>query len=267
LGGKFCPVNRLSNGKLNMSVIELSIAMETINSNTREFPNRVNGQPKPEKMEAKPLNQPMVAPLSPEEQKLLEENEAIIARAWPTFLEIGQALKQIQDAKLYRGHFSAFEVYCRQKWRYQRRYVDRLIAAAEVVSYLRPIGLILPQNESQVRPLVGLTPEQAQTVWQKVVELAQAGELTAKLVRRVVAEFKPRKKRAIRGGKLPKTSKTHRRASAINLVLAIAKDAAYFLRAKNDQEYALNRLAEIEQQLRKLALDIWSDVRSTASSR
>lgn len=49
-----------------------------------------------------------------------------------------------------------------------RRNADRLIQAAEVAENLRPIGLI-PQTESQARPLTRLEPEVQREVWNGVI--------------------------------------------------------------------------------------------------
>lgn len=60
--------------------------------------------------------------------------------------------------RLYRQQFDTFEAYCRERWGMVRRNADRLIQAAEVAENLRPIGLI-PESESQARPLTRLEPE------------------------------------------------------------------------------------------------------------
>ncbi|PJF23839.1 MAG: hypothetical protein CUN53_20860, partial [Phototrophicales bacterium] len=80
---------------------------------------------------------------------LLAEHEARIERGLKAFYEVGESLRAIRDARLYR-EFKTFEDYCEQRWHLSRRQADRLIAAAEVVDHLRPTGLILPKKENHI---------------------------------------------------------------------------------------------------------------------
>lgn len=89
--------------------------------------------------------------------------EAIIERGMKTFIEVGSALLEIRDSRLYRDGFATFEDYCQERWKWHRRYGDRLIEAASVATNLSPIGLT-PQNEAQARELARLTPEQQREV-------------------------------------------------------------------------------------------------------
>jgi hypothetical protein len=130
-----------------------------------------------------------LAGLSEVERLNFQACEAILALGWQSVLDMGQALAQIRDERLYRDEFGTFEDYCRRKWEYSRRQVDRWISAAQVVARLRPNwSHRLPNNESQLRPLVSLTPEQAESVWKRVTERAVARRISAHLVRRVLKE-------------------------------------------------------------------------------
>ena len=63
----------------------------------------------------------------------------------------------------------------RIKWQYGRSYVSRLISAAEVYRpLLTNCQQRKPEHESQIRPLVGLTADQARQVWEHVT--GKAGE-------------------------------------------------------------------------------------------
>jgi hypothetical protein len=76
----------------------------------------------------------------------------------------------------------------RLKWQDSRRYVDRLIAA--VFRYLSAnCSGRKPEHENQLRPLVGLTPEQAQTVWECAAEKASGRKTTAQMVKSAVKEL------------------------------------------------------------------------------
>jgi hypothetical protein len=90
--------------------------------------------------------------------------EAIIESGMRTFIEVGNALLEIRDQRLYRGQgFSRFEDYCRKRWNMSRFYAHRLIEAAGVVGNLLPIGNV-PRNEAQARELVPLPPQQQREV-------------------------------------------------------------------------------------------------------
>jgi ParB family chromosome partitioning protein len=69
------------------------------------------------------------------------------------------------------------------------RQANRLIAAAQVTTNLRPIGLI-PATESQARPLTTLEPEAQREVWQRAVETAPNGKVTAAHVQTVVNHYR-----------------------------------------------------------------------------
>ncbi len=62
------------------------------------------------------------------------------------------------------------EAYCRRHCHQGRKHVDRFITATELMKQLTPIGVVLPQHESQGCARVGLTPEQAATAWQKAAK-------------------------------------------------------------------------------------------------
>ncbi|MHC1767825.1 MAG: hypothetical protein AB9869_26730 [Verrucomicrobiia bacterium] len=116
--------------------------------------------------------------------------EAVVAAGWQSFVDVGLALAEIQRDRLYKEEYDSFEVYCREKWQYGRRHVYQLISAAELFTHLCAIcAHCKPDHESQLRPLVGLTPEQAQLTWTCAVESAGGRKITARLVRRAMQDL------------------------------------------------------------------------------
>ena len=96
--------------------------------------------------------------------------ENIIADNQCRFYEIGKALKEIRDSRLYKlTLFETFEAYARARWDIGRSQAYRLINACSVIGNLSPIGDILPGNESQTRSLIQLNPIEQR----KVSERAQ----------------------------------------------------------------------------------------------
>jgi hypothetical protein len=103
-------------------------------------------------------------PLSMQEKDRLKSCEQVIERGLRTFVEAGLALRQIHNEKLYREEYRTFQNYCEKRWQLGRFHAHRLIAAAGVVQNLLPIGNT-PTQESQLRPLIKLEPEQQRKVW------------------------------------------------------------------------------------------------------
>jgi len=128
------------------------------------------------------------AQLDASERARLNELEAVIERGLQTFYEVGFALEEIREKKLYRETKKTFEAYCRDKWGIARQTAYRFISAAQVMEILSPIGDILPRKENQVRPLTLLPPELQLEIWQQAVELAPNGIPTAAAVQRLVDE-------------------------------------------------------------------------------
>ena len=120
----------------------------------------------------------------------LAEHERIIARGLKTFVEVGSALMDIRDARLYRDDYDTFEDYCQQRWNLDRRRAYQLMDAAQVTTAVVNHGSHAPESERQARELAGLDPEQAAEVMTKV---ADSGEkVTAAKIREVREQVVPR---------------------------------------------------------------------------
>jgi hypothetical protein len=131
--------------------------------------------------------------LNIEESHELERCEVVIKQGLQTFIEVGEALFIIRDKRLYRNEFNTFEDYCQEKWSLGKRYVNQLIQASEVISNLGAIAPVLPQTESQTRPLTSLEPEIQKEVWKEVVKQSEETRqpITAAKVQSVVNDWKP----------------------------------------------------------------------------
>lgn len=112
--------------------------------------------------------------------------ESTIERGLQTFVEVGNALLEIRDGKLYRANCGTFEDYCRERWGMVSRHANRLIEAAQVVENLRPIGLNLPANEAQARALAPFAVQFQREVWPIVVDTAPNGAITANHIQHTV---------------------------------------------------------------------------------
>lgn len=121
-----------------------------------------------------------------EESKRLVALERKIEQGMTTFVEVGQALMEIRDSRLYRVEYKTFELYCREKWGMSRVQAHRLIGASEV-SQMLPRGNKLP-TEKQIRPLTKLPPEKQPEAWAKAVEIADGEQPTARQVEQAVRQ-------------------------------------------------------------------------------
>jgi len=123
-----------------------------------------------------------------EERELLQKHETTIKKGLNTFVEVGQALLEIRENKLYRIEYKTFEEYCQEKWQIKSSRSYQLIDASVFVKNLHNCGQ-KPKTESQVRPLTSLEPEVQNAVWQETVE--KHGEnITAKKVQEVANDWK-----------------------------------------------------------------------------
>ena len=95
--------------------------------------------------------------LSSEEAGRLSELESVIERGKQAFIEVGNALDEINTKRLYRECYVSFKEYCASKWGFSRQQGYRLIDAAKIAAEVSPIGdTLLPASESAFRPLSAL---------------------------------------------------------------------------------------------------------------
>jgi phage N-6-adenine-methyltransferase len=115
--------------------------------------------------------------------------ETVVQRGLATFVEVGSALAEIRDGRLYREEHSTFEAYCRSRWAMSKTHANRLVEAAEVTRLLAPIG-VSPANEAQARELAPLMgrPWEAAEAWRDAKAVAEEREtpVTAELLRDAV---------------------------------------------------------------------------------
>ena len=146
--------------------------------------------------------------LSSEEKKTFRQCETVIRKGVKTFVQVGVALKEIQDQQLYREKHSTFDEYCKQRWEMSRSYAYRLIDSAKIAKELTtttsenkmsPMGdksgkigdnkSDSPKSERQVRPLRQLRSVHARReVWDSAVKASRNGMPTAAVVEELAAK-------------------------------------------------------------------------------
>lgn len=127
--------------------------------------------------------------LTDTEATRLEELETVIQRGLATFVEVGTALAEVRDDRLYRGEFGTFEDYCRDRWGFTDGQGRRYIRSAEVVGQLAetvPIGTVLPTAEAQARELARVPEEERAPFWNELV--TQRDDSSVPITARVIRE-------------------------------------------------------------------------------
>jgi hypothetical protein len=116
----------------------------------------------------------------------LRECERIVKRGSKTFMEVGNALAEIRDGKLWReaqapndeAGYASFDDYTQRRFGFSKSYASRLISGLKAVEKL-PIGNI---NEAQARELAAVPAESRKEVYDAASE-ATDGKPTARAIR------------------------------------------------------------------------------------
>ena len=147
----------------------------------------------------------MIELITLDERSRLFQLEETIRQGLNTFVDVGNALLEIRDKRLYRQEYSTFEDYCREQWGMSRIHAHRMIEAAYVTNNLLPIGNILPRTESQARPLASLEPAEQVEAWKRVITSTPEGKITAAVVLKAAKEVEREKREERRQGRIEST--------------------------------------------------------------
>ena len=106
----------------------------------------------------------------------------MIARGKQTFVEVGLALAEIRDLRLYKREYSSFREYCQKKWGWEKRYTNYVIAGAEAVQSLpEQVGTAVP-TLAAARELARVPTEQRGEIVQAIA--ADGQPVTAPAIKR-----------------------------------------------------------------------------------
>lgn len=136
----------------------------------------------------------MSTDLTTNDDQRLVECEAKIDRSLRSFVDIGDALLEIRESRLYRNSHQNFEQYCQSRWNITKSRANQLISASRLVENLEnngQLGGVLPSSESVARELQRVDADRQQEVWSQVVSTAPRGAnneavVTARHVRETV---------------------------------------------------------------------------------
>jgi polyhydroxyalkanoate synthesis regulator phasin len=104
-----------------------------------------------------------------------------------------------------------------------------------------------PEHERQVRPLVGLTAEQAQKAWDRAIEKAGGRKITARLVKAAVQKLQPP-----RGAKPVKRETGQTKAQQRKLIDGAIGELLVLLSQKASHEVLTQKVEALHGQIRSL---------------
>jgi len=143
----------------------------------------------------------VVEELSPEEATDRHRLELKVERA---FFDAGLSLRELRDRRLYRSTHKSWEEYCQGRFGFTRHAANFKIAASGVFENLVTKSYhldgvdeadeemvtksyqILPNKETQVRPLAKLDPEEQRQIWKQAVEASSGRVPTERVVKDAV---------------------------------------------------------------------------------
>ena len=86
------------------------------------------------------------------EERTLDDLEHVIEKGRVAFLEVGEALSEVRDRRLYReAGYKTFEQYTRERWHFGASRARQIIGATKSVTAGNALGDI--KNERQARAL------------------------------------------------------------------------------------------------------------------
>lgn len=181
--------------------------------------------------------------MTPAETRHLTSLERKIERGLTTFREVGEALADIRDNRLYRSTHASFELYCSERWGLERQRAYQLMAASEVVQTLGEVGNVVV-NEAQARELVPLLHADPSSMSRAVEKAQESGPLTAPNLRKAVQEVAGQPERT-------QTPRTPTVDSLLSRIRALEPGLQTFAESKPKQE-DLDRVREVLQKLMEL---------------
>jgi hypothetical protein len=123
-------------------------------------------------------------PMTPNERHTLFECESVIEKHIQDFFyEVGKALMEINDRKLYREEYPTFAEYCKTRWNLERSRAYQIIKFYKIAENVDDRR----HSEYTLRPLARFTPEQQREIyWKAFEQVPDGGKLTHNLIYEVI---------------------------------------------------------------------------------
>lgn len=124
----------------------------------------------------------------------LDERESVIRKGQRTFVEVGEALCDIRDNRLYTARgFGSFQEYCAEVWGWTDSRARQLIGAADIAKTVTNVTL---PNEATARELARVPESKREEVLTKA---KKSGKVTAKAIREAADDVEPTEEGLIPG--------------------------------------------------------------------
>ena len=189
------------------------------------------------------------------ETQRLKQLEKIISAGKKTFVEVGLALEEIRDKKLYRHEHGTFEKYCQRVWGWSANYGCKQITAANVA---KELGTVVP-NEAVAREVAKIPLPQRRKIVSEA-STSNSGKLTAKAVKNAVATLpkrgeKPKKQMDSTGIEIPPELVLfwNRNEEVSNLLSSISEVKNTLEKAQEDKD-RLFRMVDIQGTVSRLKM-------------
>lgn len=124
--------------------------------------------------------QEIITPLSLEERSRLKELEDQVGHGMAAFVEIGNALREIRDSKLYRSDHRTFDDYVQRKWKFSRQRAYQLMDASEVATS-KECQTLFDKSESKERAAIEISKVPEKERPKLVKELKKVKKETGKV--------------------------------------------------------------------------------------
>ena len=160
-----------------------------------------------------------LAPLTKAELERRAALEATVDAGLASFVEVGLALTEIRDSRLYRDEHGTFEAYCETRYGFSARRGQQLMRAAEIGTIVRV------SNEAQARELAPLLGDPRQ-LREALAEVTEDGKPTGAKIKKAVAWRLAPKPKVPAGGK---------ESEGEQLVLDLANDKRLRWRAEAER--------------------------------
>lgn len=108
--------------------------------------------------------------LSQPEADLLQQLKSVVHRGKKVFIEVGTALFQIREYRLYRSEFKTFEEFCQSEFGFTRQFASLQIQSAEIASGLSTTVDI--PNETTAREFISVPAEDRSSVAEQAKAIA-----------------------------------------------------------------------------------------------
>jgi hypothetical protein len=137
----------------------------------------------------------MITVISESDATKLRQLEKVVEKGKRAFIEVGNALREIRDSKLYKATHGTFAAYVEERFSFKRAYAYQLIETADAIPKVSTTVDIA--NQRQAREIAKAPPEHQQEVVDRAVEIAEergkkpTAAIIAEARKEVVAEFVP----------------------------------------------------------------------------